>query len=156
MQSVHDGFALEMIIGDHKRVAGVLLHFLHPRDPGSKLFGGVEVVISFLHRNRCIVAEPGIVAPPVQPHIAHGRGRLRRGRQGPADKRLVDIAEAGIVLAQESQRFRRVPCGVAHFDDEGIIPKPQQHRGEIRHRLFRAMEGKRELKKDGAEFVRRA
>src|SRR6266487_2595866 len=106
LQSVDDGLALEMIIGDHKRVAGVLLHFLHPRDPGSKLFGGIEIVISFLHRNRGVVAEPGIVASPVQPHIAHGRGRLRGRRQGAADKRLVDVAEAGIMLAQESQRFR--------------------------------------------------
>src|SRR6266481_1788674 len=155
-QSIHDGLALEMIIGDHKRVAGVLLHFLHPRDPGSKLFGGVEVVIPLMHRNRGVVAEPGIVAPPVQPHVAHGRGRLRRRRQGAADKRLVDIAEAGIMLAQESQRFRRIPRGVAHFDDEGIIPKPQQNRGEMRHGLFGAMKGKWKLKKDGAEFVRRA
>src|SRR6266699_509356 len=156
LQSVNDGFALEMIIRDHKCIAGALLYFLDPRDPGSKLFGGIEIVISFLRRNRGIVAEPGIVAPPVQPHVAHGRGRLRGRRQGAADKRLVDVAEAGIMLAQESQRFGRVPRAVTHFDDKGIIPKPQQNRGEIRHRLFGAMEGKRELKKDGAEFVRRA
>src|SRR6266478_1947541 len=46
LQGVDDGFALEMIVGDHKRVAGVILHFLHPRDPGSKLFGGIQIVIS--------------------------------------------------------------------------------------------------------------
>src|SRR5229473_2641221 len=57
LQRIHDGLALKVIVGDHERLAGALRDFADARDPGSQLFGGVEIVVTLMSGNRCIVAE---------------------------------------------------------------------------------------------------
>jgi len=37
--------------------------------------------------------------------------------------RLIDVAETGVVLAQEIESGLRLPAGVAEFDDEGVLGK---------------------------------
>jgi hypothetical protein len=76
LQGIDDGLALKVIVGHHKRLAGALCDFADARDPGSQLFGGVEIVVTLMRRDRCIVAKPCVVAPAVKPNVPDGRGGL--------------------------------------------------------------------------------
>src|SRR5712692_3328613 len=93
LQSVDDGFALEVIVGHHKRLASPLRDFADARNPRSKFFSGVKIVVALMSGNRCVVAKPGIVAPSMKPHVPDSRGGLRGGPQGSADNGLIDVAE---------------------------------------------------------------
>jgi len=121
LQSVHDSLALVVVVGDHVNVAGVLLNFLDARDPGFEFFEGIEIAVAFVRWELGIVAEPGVVAAAVEPHVAYGRGGLRGWSDGVADHRLIDVAEAGVVFAQEIEGGLRLPGRMAEFDDEGIV-----------------------------------
>ena len=121
LQGVYDGLALIVVVGDHIGVIGVFLDFLDARDPGIEFVGRIEIVVTFVGWKLGIVAEPGVVAAAVEANVACGRGALRGWRDGIADDRLVDVAEAGGVLTEEIERGLRLPGGVAEFDDEGII-----------------------------------
>ena len=123
LQGVHDGFALIVVVGDDVYVTGVLLNFLDASDPGLEFLGRIKVVVAFVGRELGIVAEPGVVAAAVKSHVADRRSALRGWRDGIADDRLIDVAEAGVVLAQEIEAVLSLPGRVAEFDDEGIVDK---------------------------------
>src|SRR6267378_4841462 len=57
LQPVDDCFALEMIVGDNKRVARVLGDSTYPRDPRRKFFRGVKIVVAFVRGDGRVVAE---------------------------------------------------------------------------------------------------
>src|SRR5882762_8911087 len=76
LQRIHDGLALKVIVGHHKRLAGPFRDFADARNPGSQLFGRVEIVVTLMSGDRCIVGEPRVVAPAVKPHISDGRSGL--------------------------------------------------------------------------------
>src|SRR6266853_382941 len=105
--------------------------------------------------DRRVVAKPRVVAPAVKPDVPDGRGSLRRGRKRTPDDGLVDVAETDAAVAQEIQRFSRIPRRVANFDDQWIVSEALENSGEIRHRLRSAMKRKRELQQNRAEPVRR-
>src|SRR2546421_4032030 len=81
LQSVHDGLALKVIVGDHERLAGPLRNFADAHDPGRQLFSGVEIVVTLMSGDCRIVAEPRVVAAAVKPHVTDRRGRLSGGRK---------------------------------------------------------------------------
>src|SRR6267143_6438344 len=109
LQRIDDRLALKMIVGDHKRLPSPRRNFVGARNPWRQLFGGVKIVVAFMRRDRRIVAEPRVVASPVQPHVPDGRGSLsRRPQRSPYDG-LVDVAETDAAGAQQLQRLRRIP-----------------------------------------------
>jgi hypothetical protein len=156
LEGVDDRLALEVIVGDNKGVAGVFGDFANASDPGSEFFGGIKIIVAFVGRDGGIVGEPGIVAAAVEADIADGRSGLRGGRERAANDRLIDVAEADVVFAEEGESLGGIPGGVANLDDERVIGEALEHRGEIGGGFLGAMERKRELQKDGAEFVGRA
>ncbi len=70
LQRVDHGLSLEMIVGDHERVASLPADFADPSHPRSQFLRGVKIIVALVRGNRGIVAEPGIVAAAVQPHIS--------------------------------------------------------------------------------------
>src|SRR5258708_35438525 len=91
-------------------------------------------------RNFWIVAEPGVIAPPVQPYVANRRSAFRRRLKRTPDHRLVDVAERSLMLTQRCEYFRIVPSSVAHFHRERIIRESLLQRCKTRCRLRIAME----------------
>src|SRR6267143_1832659 len=156
LQGIDDGLALKVIVGDHERLAGALCDFADARDPGSQLFGRVEIVVTLMSGDRCIVGEPRVVAPAVKPHIPDGRSGLSRWRKRSPDDGLVDVAESGAAGLQQFHRLRRIPRTVANFDDQRIVREPFQYRRKVRNGFRSAMKRKRELQQDRAEPPRRA
>src|SRR6202040_592920 len=120
-QGIDDGFALKVIVGDDERLAGPFCDFADSRSPRRKLLGRVKIVVTLMRGDRCVVAEPSVVAPAVKPDVPDGRGGLRRGRKRTPDDGLVDVAETDAAVAQEIQRFSGIPRSVANFDDQGIV-----------------------------------
>jgi hypothetical protein len=153
LEGVDDGLALEMIVGDDKGVAGVFGDFADASDPRSELFGGVEIVVALVGGDGGVVGKPRVVAAAMKTDVADGRGGLGRGGERAADDGLVNVAEAGVVFTEERESFGGVPRVVADFDDERVIAKAEENGGEIRDGFPGAMKRKRELKKDGAEFI---
>jgi len=98
-----------VIVGDHERLASALCDFADARNPGSQLFGRVEIVVTLMRGDRCIVGEPRVVAPAVKPHISDGRRSLSRWRKRSPDDGLVDVAESGAAGVQQFQRFLENP-----------------------------------------------
>jgi hypothetical protein len=153
LKGVDDGFGLEMIVGDDKGVGRMLEDFADAGDPRGELFGGIEIVVALVGGDGGVVGEPGVVAAAMKTDVADGRSSMGRRSERAADDGLVNVAEAGAVFAEEGERFGRVPGVVADFDDERIIAKAEENGREIRGGFPGAMKRKRELKKDGAEFV---
>jgi hypothetical protein len=153
LEGVDDGFALEVIVGDDEGVAGVLGDFVDAGGPGSELFLRVEIVVALVGGDGGIFGEPGVVAAAVETDVTDGTSGLRRGSERAADNGLVDVAEAGVVFAEERESFGGIPRGVADFDDEGIVGEAFENGGKIGDGFLGAMEGKRELEEDGTEFV---
>src|SRR5712671_5757789 len=77
-------------------------------------------------RNFRIVAEPGVIAPPMQPYVANRRSNFRRRLERTPDHRLIDVAERGLMFTQQREYFRIVPSCVAHFHRKRIIRKAFQ------------------------------
>ena len=121
LQGVYDSLALVVVVGDDVDVTGVFLHFLDAIDPGYELLGRIKIVVALVGGQFGIIAEPGVVAAAVEPHVANGRSALCSRLDGIADDRLIDVAETGVVLAQEIESVLRLPGSVAEFDDEGIV-----------------------------------
>lgn len=142
-----------VIVGDDESGARAFGDFADARGPGSQLFRGIKVVVTLVSGNGSIVREPSVVAAAVEADITNRRGGFGGGFDGFANHRLVDVAEASVVFAEESEGFRSLPGSVAKFDDERVIGKAFEHSGEIGGGLARTVEGKRELQEDGAEFI---
>src|SRR6267142_3788394 len=104
-------------------------------------------------RNFRIVAEPGVIAPPVQPYVANRRSGFRRRLERPPDHWLVDVAERSLMFTQQCEYFRIVPSSVAHFHREWIIRKSLQQRGKTRCRLRIAMKRERELQQHRSQLA---
>ena len=153
LEGVDDGLALKVIVGDDKGVAGLFGNFANAGNPRSEFFRGVQIIVALVGRDGGIVGKPGIVAAAMEADIADRRGGLRGGRQRAANDRLIDVAEAGIVFAEESEGLGGIPGGVADFDDERVIGEALEHGGEIGGGFLGAMERERKLEEDGAEFV---
>jgi hypothetical protein len=153
LEGVDDGLALEMIVGDDEGVPGLSGDFVDAGDPRSQFFRGVEIVVALVGGNGRVVGEPRVVAAAMKTDVAEGRSDLRRRSERTADDGLVDVAEAGVVFTEERESFGGVPRVVADFDDERVIAKAEENGGEIRDGFPGAMKRKRELKKDGAEFI---
>lgn len=153
LQGVYGGFAQVVVVGDHEDIAGVLLDFLDARDPGLEFVERVEIVVAFVGRELGIVTEPGVVAAAVEADVADGRGALRGWSDGVADDGLIDVAESGVVLAQEIESGLRLPRGVAEFDDERVVGEAFEKSGKVSDGFRRFVKGKRELEKNGAELA---
>src|SRR5260370_9575998 len=108
LQRIDDGLALKVIVGDHKRLSGPLRDFADSRNPRRQLFGGVEIVVTLVRGNPCVVAEPRVVAPPVKPHVPDGRGSLSGGAQRLPDDVLGGAAANGAAAVEEHVRFSRI------------------------------------------------
>src|SRR6266851_2721142 len=156
LQRIDDGLALKVIVGDHKGLASPFGDFADSRNPRRQLFGGVEIVVTLVRGNPCIVAEPRVVAPPVKPHVPDGRGSLRGRLKRSPDDGLVDVAETDAACVQQFQCFRRIPRSVANLDHQRVVSKSLDYGGEVRYGLRSAMKRKRELQQHRAEPVRRA
>jgi len=154
LQGVNDGLALEVIVGNDKNIAGVFLHGVDAGDPRIEFFARVEVVVALVRGSCGIVAEPGVVAATMKADVSNCRGALGGRLEGMADDGLINVAETRAKLAQEGQSFIRLPGRVAQFDNQRVIGEAHKRGGQVRDRFARAMERKRELQKDGAEFLR--
>src|SRR6267142_4107728 len=100
-----------------------------------------------------IVAEPGVIAPPMQPYVANRRSGFRRRLERPPDHWLVDVAERSLMFTQQCEYFRIVPSSVAHFHRERIIRESLQQRGKTRCRLRIAMKRERELQQHRSQLA---
>ena len=100
-----------------------------------------------------VIGEPSVVAAAVKTDVADGRSVLRGRSERAADDGLIDVAEAGVVFAEERESFGRIPGGVADFDDERIVGEAFEDGGKISGGFLGAMEGEGKLEEDGAEFV---
>src|SRR5580700_193355 len=87
LKGVDDGFALKVIVGDDESVAGVLGDFADAGDPGSELFGSVEIVVAFMRGDRSVIREPGVVAAAVKANVAYRRSGLSGRSERAADDR---------------------------------------------------------------------
>src|ERR1700757_1904968 len=125
-------------------------------NPGIEFLRGIEIVVSLVGRGGGVITEPGVVAAPVEPDVADRRSSFRGRLDRSADDGLVDVAEAGIVFAEKSKGFQRLPGRVAQLYDKRVIGKAGEHGGEVRNCFARAMERKRKLQEDSAEFLRLA
>src|SRR5882762_8759249 len=153
LQSIDDGFALEVIVGDYESVVRMFRDRADAGDPGSELFGGVEIVVAFVGGDGGVVRKPGIVATAVETDVADTRSGLGRGRKRAADDGLIDVAEPCVVFPQQRPSFLRAPRCVANFDDQRIVGKAFEQRREIGKGLLGLVKRKRELQEDGAEFA---
>ena len=117
LQGVDDGLSLEVIVGNDESVAGVLGDFTDAGEPWSELFGGVEIVVAFVGGDRTVIGEPGVVAAAVKANVAYRGSGLGRRSERAADDGLINVRETGVVFVEKSQGFRRVPGGMANFDD---------------------------------------
>src|SRR5712672_3542363 len=104
-------------------------------------------------RNFRIVAEPGVIAPPMQPYVANRRSDFRRRLERTPDHWLVDVAERSLMLTQQREYFRIVPSGVAHFHHKRIIRKAFQQSRKIISRLRIAMKRERELQQHRSQLA---
>src|SRR5882724_11519474 len=104
-------------------------------------------------RNFRIVAEPGVIAPPMQPHVANRRSGFRRRLERTPDHWLVDVAERSLMFTQQREYFRSVPSGVADFHRKRIIRKAFQQSREIITRLRIAMKRERELQQHRSQLA---
>ncbi len=153
LEGVDNGFALIVIVGDDKGVASVFRDFADAPGPRSKFFRRIEIVVAFVGGDGGVVGEPGVVPAAVEANVANGRGG-RFGRfERAADDGLVNVAEAGAVLAQQGESIGVIPRGVAHLDDEGIVAEALQERREMSDGFGRSMEGKRELQEDRSQLA---
>src|SRR5580692_6479510 len=130
LQRVDHPFAKVVVVRDRKdftRVFSLTLDALRPR---SKFFGGIKIVVAFVRRNRRVVVEPGVITSPVQPDVSDRRLRIlarqQRGarltaerlqrsvcsqreglafprQEGPTNDRLIDVAQRGVMLAQQRE-----------------------------------------------------
>ena len=153
LQGVDDGLALVVVVGDDVGVAGVFLNFLDTRDPGFEFVKRIKVVVAFVGGEFGIIAEPCVIAAAVKSHVADRRSALRGWRDGIADDRLIDVAEACVVLVQEIESVLSLPGRVAKFDDEGIVGEAFQKGGKMGGGFWCAMKGKRELEKHRAKLA---
>src|SRR6267154_1704795 len=104
-------------------------------------------------RNFRIVAEPGVIAPPVQPHVANCRSAFRRRLKRTPDHWLVDIAERSLMLTQQCEYFRIVPSSVAHFHHKRIIRKAFQPSRKKISCLRIAVKRERELQQHRSQLA---
>src|SRR3981189_1856054 len=104
-------------------------------------------------RNFRIAAEPGVTAPPVQPHVRNRRSAFRRRLKRTPDHRLVDVAERSLMLTQQCEYFRIVPSGVAHFHRERIIGESLQQSRKKISCLRVAMKRERELQQHRSQLA---
>src|SRR6266849_2062565 len=98
-----------MVVGHHKRLPRLAAYFFDALRPRLQFFFRIKIVVALMPRGGGIVSEPGVVAPTVQPHIADRRSRFRRRYNRLADDWLIDVAEAGVVLAQQFKGVGRLP-----------------------------------------------
>src|SRR5712672_4314917 len=104
-------------------------------------------------RNLRIVAEPGVIAPPVEPHVANRRSGFRRRLERTPDHWLVDVAERSLMLTQQCEYFRIVPSCVAHFHHQRIIRKAFQPSRKKISCLRVAMKRERELQQHRSQLA---
>src|ERR1700676_5710048 len=90
----------------------------------------------------------------MKPNIADLRSIFRGRLQRFADDRLIDIAESDLLFPQKCESFRCLPARVPQFHGEWIIGESLQKRSQISDRLRAAVERKRELHEQGAQFAR--
>ena len=102
LEGVDDRFALEVIVGDDESVAGVLGDVADAGDPGSEFFGSIEIVVAFVGGDGGVVGEPSVVTSAVKTDVTNGRSGLGRRGKGAADDGLIDVAKAGLVVAEKS------------------------------------------------------
>lgn len=152
LKGVDHGFALVVIVGDDEGVTRTLADFVDARGPRSQLFRGIKVVVTFMGGDGSIVGEPSVVATAVEADVTHRRSGFGGRFERFSDDGLVDVAETGVALTEEGEGFRNLPGSVAELDNERIVGKAFEDRGEIGNGFARAVEGKRELEKDGAKF----
>src|SRR5262249_27051334 len=94
-----------MVVRDHVR----LLRYRRIPDRAHELAAlrdlalRIEVVVARIATGSLL--EPGLVVSPVHPEVTHLRRGVRRGTQRAAHHRLVDVAEADTLLAQEIERL---------------------------------------------------
>src|SRR5882672_2247252 len=153
LQSIHHRLAKIVVVGDYKCLASLLAHLTNAIAPGRQFLSGIQIVVAFMLRNFRIVAEPGVVAPPMQPYVANRRSDFRRRLERTPDHWLIDVAERNLMLTQQREYFRIVPSCVAHFHREWIIRKSLQQRGKTRCRLRIAMKRERELQQHRSQLA---
>ena len=71
-----------------------------------------------------------------------------------ADDGLIDVAESGVMFAQQDKRFAGLPGSVAKLDGEWVVGEALQENLEITGGFLGVVKRKRELQEDGAEFAR--
>jgi len=154
LQSIDDSLALIVVVGDDEGATRVFTDGADADDPGIEFVGGIEIVIALVSGRGGVVAEPGVVATAVEADVSDGRSGFRGRNEGTADERLVDVAEAGVLLAKEFESLLGLPGGVTEFDDEGVISEALENRREVSDSLAVAMKREGELEEDGPELSR--
>ncbi len=125
-EGVDYGFTKIVIVGDDVGFARAGRDFGDAVAPGSQLLRGVEVVVAFVLRKVGIVAEPSVIAAAVEANVGDRRGDERGRLERPADDRLIDVAESGVVLAEKIEEGGVAPGGVSDFDRERIVGKARE------------------------------
>src|SRR5690606_8471241 len=115
-----------------------------------QLGGLVEVVVA---RLAGVLAPPVAVVPAVHAHVADTRGAARRGLDGLAEQRLVDVDEADAALAQPRVELRLVPARVPHLDDERVLAERAHEVVEPLAARVVVLERPEELDQHGAELA---
>src|SRR5438552_700439 len=151
-QRVHHRFPFIMIVRNHINFPRRFFQLLHALGPRLQLFRRVQIVVSFVRRNRFIITKPSIVPPSVQPHINHRRSRLLRRAHRTPDQRLIDVAESRVVFRQQFKRLRHIPRRVSHFHHQRKIRESFKQLHQINHRVARPMKRERELQQHRAQF----
>src|SRR5690606_3650657 len=130
---------------------GVARDLPRTRGPRPQLLGLVEVVVA---RTARVLAPPVAVVAPVHAHVTDARRAPRRGPDGPAEQRLVDVDEPDATLAEPRVEPRIVPALVPHLDDERVLAERlHQVREPLAVRIV-VLERPGELDQDSAELSR--
>ena len=117
MQCVHHALRLGVIIEHYVRGFRVAIDALGPLGPFFQFRFRVKIIVLSQPGGglsvKCSQRVLGI--PPMQAHIADATGQICRGRHGAGVFRLIDIAEADVVVEEGPDRLFRQPTGVAHL-----------------------------------------
>ena len=145
LKRVDDALALEMIVRDDESGLRVFGHVFNSSSPGQKLLFGIEVVVALVAGQLGVVAEPGVLAAPVQADVAQRRsGALARFDRA-ADQRLVNVADSDVAFMQKRIKLGLGPGRMPHLNDKGVVVELPEDFLQAREIFSRVVKREREL-----------
>ena len=149
-KSFSEGLAAVMIVRDDVDLAALRPELLDARYPLPELVLRIEIIVAGIAAGA--FPEPVLMIPTVKADVselggrAHGRGFDRVLEEG-----LVDVAEAGPVLAEHPVETGCVPARVTNLDGQGIAGEEAEEAEEVIGVLGRVGVGPGELEEEGGQ-----